>query len=114
MEFTALEGVEIVKVETLEDSIVFCADIQGVEAKIEISGIDETFINDEKVEIIETLENSVLETIDIEVIDFEEDTFSQVDITTEDGNDLRLVGDMKGTILNIEDFQELLNEIKED
>lgn len=108
MEFTSLNGSKINNIELTENEINFTTDLFEIEANIKVTGIKEITENDEVVKDLTSI--STIETVDLEVIDIEEDTFSEAVITTEDGDVFRLVGDMKGTILNMEDFEHLIDE----
>jgi len=113
MEFTALNGNRITEVESTESGIVFKTEIEGIEANIEISGIVEIFHNGEMVELEEQLQKvtkSEITNTEIDVVDFDTDEFSQVIIEFENGDAFQLIGEMKGTVLNMSDFQHIIDE----
>ena len=113
MEFTALNGNRITEVESTESGIVFKTEIEGNEANIEISGIVEIFHNGEMVELEEQLQKvtkSEITNTEIDVVDFDTDEFSQVIIEFENGDAFQLIGEMKGTVLNMSDFQHIIDE----
>ena len=111
MEFLALSGKEIDKLVAGEGSLTFTTELEGIEANIKVEGIVEITKNGEITEVDDTLE-TILESVDIDVTELEEDTFSEVTIVTEDGDTWELSGEMKGTVLNIEDFAEIIEELK--
>lgn len=113
MEFTALNGNRITEVESTEGGIVFKTEIEGIEANIEISGIVEIFHNGEMVELEEQLQKvtkSEITNTEIDVVNFDTDEFSQVIIEFENGDAFQLIGEMKGTVLNMSDFQHIIDE----
>ncbi|MCK9477723.1 MAG: hypothetical protein M0R46_17555 [Candidatus Muirbacterium halophilum] len=113
MEFTALNGNRITEVESTEGGIVFKTEIEGIEANIEISGIVEIFHNGEMIELEEQLQEvtkSEITNTEIDVVNFDTDEFSQVIIEFENGDAFQLIGEMKGTVLNMSDFQHIIDE----
>lgn len=126
MEFTALNGSEISKIELTDTGILFTTDLYDIEANITIDGIESIFKNGELVEINGLLEEKLqslcgisninhvnnrnkIRSVDLEVISFEDDTFSEAIIVT-DNDTFRFVGNMKATVLNMEDFEHLISE----
>ncbi len=51
MEFTALNGSEISKIELTDTGILFTTDLYDIEANITVDNIDEVYRNDEMLEI---------------------------------------------------------------
>jgi len=110
MNFTVLEGQEITNIEKTDNGISFVTKIQELEAIIEVEGIETVTLNGEEIDI-KSIEDRTIMDMEIDVVEFSEDTFSAVNITTEDGDEIKINGDMKGTILNVEDFEELIAEM---
>ena len=111
MEFVALNGKEIKRVikHNGRKSMIFSVDMYDRNADIEITGVELLTKNGEDIDIDidKSLFQIVINNVNIDVISFEENTFNKVTFDNQYGDLFELTGDMKGTILNIEDFQDL-------
>jgi len=121
MEFTVLNGSEIRNIESFDGGLKFTTELRGIDANIEISGIDvitKTDLNDPEngsfvIEIeddLKTIEEGVIENCEITVKDIYEDTFTEVVITLDNGDEFKFEGDMKGVVTNESDFLHLIEE----
>lgn len=113
MEFTALSGAKIENLipSDLRTKISFDANIFNIDAKFEIENILEIFKNNKLIELNDDLKSleTTIKNVDVEIIDIEEDTFSKATIETENGDIFVFAGDMKGRLLNMQEFQDLLS-----
>ena len=111
MEFTAFDDKKISNISLNEGESVLTFDVEfeiGLVANIEITGIESiSYAKDNQSQDITKLE--FIESCNIDVTNIEENTFSMVSIHSVDGDKFILKVEMVGTILNQEDFENLID-----
>jgi hypothetical protein len=127
MEFTVLNDSEILSIEVTDTGILFTTKIMDIDANIAVDGIEEIFKNGNKIEIDGFLEvklqslcsvsnikhvvnRNKIKSVDLNITSIEDNTFSEANVITTDGDVFRFVGEMKGTVLNLEDFEDYIND----
>lgn len=107
MEITALSGAKIEKLIKDKNKITFSTLFHDIIANVEVIGITKILKNEESIDTITDTEFNII-SVDILPLDFENETFSKATIETDNGDIYILYGEMKGNLLNIEDFIEFL------
>jgi len=101
MEFNAFNGAVIRNMNIDNETVTFDVDVLNRTANIKIQGVESITGS------VEKLNECLISNIDIDVTDIYQNTFTKVTVTTSDDNTIILLGDMKGEILNMEDFEDL-------
>lgn len=94
MIFDILNGEKIENVDVDNSILKFSIFVHEIEAQVEISGIEEIYINDELIEFSDELEKTI-QNVDIDVIDIYKNTVSKIEIITTENNRIDIIGDMK-------------------
>ena len=113
MELNLLEDTEIKNIDLNGNNLSFSVDVMDTDIDVVVTGLKTLTLEDEDVSLSKLLDITNLENVDVEVVEFDEDSFSKVTFSTELG-DFVLEGDMIGKITNLEVAEELLRKMSED
>ena len=112
MELVALSGAKIEKLVIGKNSITFTTIFHGIIANVEVVGISKILKNSTLIEKLDT--EYCIDSVEIIPLDIEKELFSLAKIVTVDGDSYELHGEMKGNILNMQDFREYLCDDEDD
>jgi hypothetical protein len=106
MKLEALTGAKIEKITLNKNSITFSTLFHEIIANVEVVGVTKILKNSNVVEKLDT--EICIDSMEIIPLDIEKELFSLAKIVTVDGDSYELHGNMKGNILNMQDFFECL------